>query len=120
MSNIVAFLQARLDEEEVDHCSAKWSESKLHRSGCDTNTDSYPASCDCDGPTLILALSASIRAIIERHRPAWAADWPCCAVCHDGNWSNLDGASFPCDTVRLLAQVHAGHPDFDDAWRLDA
>lgn len=62
----------------------------------------------------LLADIAAKRAIIELHTEDWTdtgdvnLDSEICEYCRE---------SWPCETLRLLASVHSGHPDYREAWK---
>ena len=72
----------------------------------------------------VLAECAAKRAIIEEHSPV---DYSgigmkspnACNLCgvektmSDWEW---DENSYPCNTLRALAAIYAGHPDYQEAW----
>lgn len=107
---IVEFLLARLDEWESDADSTHGS--------CSSEIG---LACDCGLPNLIRADVAAKRRIIELHRPiedkSWLSgepnNWLWCTSCGSTDDRPI---AYPCDTLRLLAQPYADHPDFDPAW----
>jgi hypothetical protein len=97
VSDLTAFLQARLHEELND-----W--------GC-PDVGEY-ADCDTRSNRLVWYAEAA-GYIVASHKPEpWTGrlddglECQCCA----GGW--------PCRTVKSLAQVYQAHPDFDPRWRL--
>lgn len=66
-------------------------------------------------PARARAEYAAKRAIVEFHvRQDWLPEGrdECsvcgCADCHSVAW--------PCETLRILAAIHADHPDYDASW----
>ncbi len=113
MSDLVAFLRARLDEDEV---SARLQDE--HQSGL---THPFDPRNPCD-PTRVTADVAAKRAVIDLHPHYWYTDeepgfgmWlPECGCHRDG----LTGGHGWCPTLLALAQPFAAHSDFDPAWRI--
>lgn len=86
-------------------------------------------------PARVLADCAAKRAIVELHRPyekrtGWrdgrdVYEWLCrsCGGATPdtdpgGNlWLERWNEEAPCDTLRVLAQPFADHPDYDESWR---
>jgi hypothetical protein len=139
VSGLGAFLRARLREDELGALAASPGPWKFH--GVDSVSGGmfydttrtigsvfYESLSDHDGtivrhlleheadrngehiarhdPARALAEIAAKRAILATHDPVD----PCDA--HD-----VSLQSIPCDTVRHLAVVYAGHPDYDETWR---
>jgi hypothetical protein len=136
MSDLVAFLRARLDEDEAyalgafgDHNNAgrRWSEiwSGALQIGeyedlLITNDAPVSRFMARNDPGRVLAEVEAKRRIIEEHLPMQihleAVDkTPRCNQCGD---SRGRFRTYPCPTLRLLAQPYADHPDFDPDWRL--
>jgi hypothetical protein len=115
VDDLIAFLRARLDEDQADNQGDGWAESQLHRGGCETNSYSAGA-CDCDGPESVLADVAAKRQIIELHAGMHE--------CPSGDGYETSGFAYFgvgeelwCTTLRLLALPHAGHPDYREEWK---
>jgi uncharacterized protein DUF6221 len=124
MDDLVAFLNARLDEIEF----AGW-----HAYNCQMFKPLPPGlspmfgtqmSCNCAGPEWMIADVASKRFILSAHTHQKATrTWPQaperdfgCADCHQ----NDDGEVWAygwCHTVRGLALPFAKHPDYRSEWR---
>lgn len=88
-------------------------------------------------PARVLAECAAKRAIVSEHRQVMFTEasllgidnLPACKKCHtiapapdgwpaDEDWTQERiNDSYPCRTLRLLAQPYADHSDFDPAWR---
>jgi hypothetical protein len=89
----------------------------------DTNAaDDYIAHFN---PAYVLAGISATRAIVALHQPEeveyldgdgqdrMSTD---CTTCDTGGCAN----TWPCDTLKLLAAPYDQHPDYDEAWRIDA
>lgn len=129
MSDLAAFLLARLDEREehMEHLRASEARTGVQwvvetRTPVNESTETVRKVRLLD-PAHELADIAAKRAIIAEH-PNQNADWPeddeyslapICGRCEDRRWH--DAAPWPCPTLKALAQPYAGHPDFDPAWR---
>ncbi len=65
--------------------------------------------------TRVLAECEAKRRIVELHadggRNAWIGD-------RFVNWCTADKATWPCQTLRLLALPYTDHPGFDPVWRI--
>ena len=69
----------------------------------------------------MLAEVTAKRAILAEHSPHEVQEGPekgtqACGAETDWNDSYLMVAAWPCPTVRHLAAVYAGHPDYDPEW----
>jgi hypothetical protein len=64
-------------------------------------------------PARVLAECAAKRRIVDEHAGGGGS---ICSVCADGMW-NLERASLPCDTLRILALPYAACDGYDPAWR---
>lgn len=108
-ADLVAFLRARLDEDErgADDVHDTYRCASV---GSDPST---PFRCDCPWPARVLAEVAAKRAILELHE----GSHECSVYDHRGAVDNcawvIDGG---CSTVRLLMQPYAGHPHFHPSW----
>lgn len=111
MSDIVAFLEARIEEDQINATMRT-----VHAEGCDWLPDEsgYTYPCDCGVPERLLAECASRRAIIELHPRAGDG---CCSTCVT-DWGQQETEQFPCPTLRAVAAPYASHEDFDPDWRL--
>lgn len=77
------------------------------------------------GPGRVLAECAAKRAQVKMHAP-WLDDSVSdCQECGHGSVNReddggdyFDPVEWPCPTIRHLAAVYAGHPDYDESWRL--
>jgi len=119
------FLLARIAEDERD---ADW----IHHEDCEHLPPAPTFPCDCGYPARVLAECAAKRRIVELHeqavwhQPAGAFIYSLgrrlveegqhlggCTICAGDN----SEAAYPCPTLRALASVYAGHPDYREEWR---
>ncbi|MGZ4574770.1 MAG: DUF6221 family protein [Mycobacteriaceae bacterium] len=64
-------------------------------------------------PEKVLAECEAKRQIVEGHAEN---DDPC--AIKDGDWPDAWGDEpWPCRTIRNLASIYAGHPDYREEWR---
>lgn len=108
MSDLVAFLRARLDEDEAAAKDVRYV---------------WPTAFDVTlNPARVLREAEAKRAILDEHSPAYPVTFPepsgqpACGVCHTGGW-DWDPERWPCPTVRALAAVYSGHPDYRAEWK---
>ena len=99
MSDIAAFIRARLDEKEG-------SVNRLGPRGLWLGS--------VDKPRVLRDIAAK-RAIVELH------DGPheCSAYDHNGDIDNctwIDDGRI-CSTLRLIAAIDSDHPDYDETWK---
>ena len=126
MNDLVAFLRARLDEDEQaardaprELDSGEWPfwrdvDDESDADATDAYRDRFP-------PARVLREVKAKRQIVELHPHAY---WPSkkgkphlyCQTCdvEDGVIGGDDGF---CLTLRLLALPYADHPDYDESWR---
>ncbi|MFE9337788.1 DUF6221 family protein [Streptomyces sp. NPDC007063] len=119
MSDLVAFLRARLDEDET---MARKAASRQPRSAAWTHEPDGKVRAG-DGTPVAKHAWADEGAHITRHDPArvlaevdarrrilrWHLDEECCSVCLD----DVEG----CPLFRALALPYADHPDYREEWR---
>ncbi|MFI1472060.1 DUF6221 family protein [Streptomyces wuyuanensis] len=129
MSELVAFLRARLDEDE--QAARKLLDEK--RPGraerwefCDDGAIrdtgprrslrvkfTWPPEADHivrHDPARVLADVEAKRELLRLHTlNGWV-----CSTCDNGE---VPGDGYPCPTLRLLALPYASHADYDEAWR---
>lgn len=69
-------------------------------------------------PARVLAEVEAKRQILEAHEP-WTAENGdvICGRCGREHIDGRPGGHYPCQTLRLLALPHAGHPDYPQEWR---
>jgi hypothetical protein len=126
--NIVAFLTARLDEDEriamaaVGRAAEWWTTGPGYPEAPEVNVVNdrddviafetsglYAEHIARHDPARVLADVAAKRAIVARHSTGTgslrALGWYC-EVCNDG-----------CAELPALAAVYADHPDYDESWR---
>jgi len=136
-ADLVAFMNARLDEEEshLDIVVEAEVESVRHDGMPDTtvqevknywlslgNESEWPRHlADIAAKRAILALHAHY---VEQKRESakysdtWQPDEGC-QTCHwDNDCNCIENSGYPCDTVKLLASVYADHEDYQPEWRL--
>ena len=125
------FLLARIAEDEANDLLY------AHTSACASNRfpdpNSWdPGECNCGSDARRYAESAAKRRIVELHeqavwhQPAGAFIYSLgrrlveegqhlggCTICAGDN----SEAAYPCPTLRALASVYAGHPDYREEWR---
>jgi len=134
MSDLAAFLLARIDDDETAAKEAGanvWTE----QSSCVLDTGEWPDGVHALGdsrvtrfiaehdPARVLAECDTKRRIIDLHAslpqpPMLRAVGNVCAECsssfEDGH---VEGVAWPCDTLRLLALPYADHPDYREEWK---
>lgn len=132
MSDLVAFLRARLDEDEAEARAAegRWiaadgtrieaeGDGTLARmavpSGMYAQRRAAAAHIVRWDPARVLAEVAAKRAILDEH----AADPDALGLCQMCGCGDHYRVKVPCPTLRIIAQPYAGHPEFDPAWRFD-
>ena len=108
MSDLVAFVTARLDEDEavlngLDETARYGIESV---SNTDVSALLDRARADIDAKRRILDLHDIRREVDEFEGRATVITW--CATCNQPGY---------CPTLRLLALPYAGHPDYREEWR---
>lgn len=116
MSDLVAFLRARLDEDEqtehLDRISAEDRAALL----ADFDVGESPEYALMEvGFGRWMAEVQAKRAILDLHAPLEDAGWVTCAECFDPHGTQCP--EYPCETVRHLMSVYADHPDYDESWR---
>jgi hypothetical protein len=136
VSDLVAFLLARYDEDEqrvlsgypFDTCEAheddyEWDSDALmaswHTARCGHRRGEsfFGEDCSCGVPQRVLADCESKRRIVALHSPPLGAGpTPWCRECsHDGDVESV-WVDVPCPTLRLLALPYASHPDYRPEW----
>jgi len=131
MSDMIAFLRARLDEDEAAARAVAGHELfdgtgivVMHTHASGTRSVTLPShvarfAARWD-PARVLAEVAAKRAIIELHAPIPEDDLRLragsCTSCGDQGCCGHD-EEYPCATLKAIAQPYADHPDFDPAWR---
>jgi Family of unknown function (DUF6221) len=121
VSDLVAFLRARLDETErnAQDALALWPETHFT---IDPGSLVLIAFHRTHDPARVLREVQAKRAIFDLHSPSYPNTYPepsgqpTCGVCHAGGW-DWDPERWPCPTVRALAAVYRDHPDYDEAWK---
>ena len=118
--DLVAFLRARLREDEATARAVLWDGSgnslswglaasaTVEVGNDEFNTDDRTVANHIvnNDPARVLAEIAAKRRIFELHRPD-SPDRPECVTC---------GPRWPCRTVEALAAPYADHPDYREEW----
>jgi hypothetical protein len=101
MTDLMAFLKARLDADQAEA-------DRIHDIFCDIHRGfaGERGDCDCGEPARVLAEVAALRRIVELHDTIPEEEY--CAWCDERK---------PCQTLRLLATIWADHPDYREEWR---
>ena len=134
MDDLVAFLRARLDEDEAAaKAAAKTTAAQWRPDGHwvlyehpDDSTQAVALNEDFDrepiahiarhDPARVLAEVAAKRAILARHHPQdHALHGRLCAWCSSTSVSLYQ--KWPCPDARDLAAVYASHPDYRPEWK---
>lgn len=122
VGDLVAFLNARLDEDEqVAHWIADRDEwGGIHVEG-PTEVASHINRHD---PARVLAEVEAKRAILNEHPPndvpyAWVKCSRCVETMSGRYQEDWEPQKYPCQTLRILASVYADHPDYDLSWKPD-
>jgi Family of unknown function (DUF6221) len=116
---LVAFLRARLDEDEAAARAAVHFDYGVKNWADDGDpVDVHIARHD---PARVLREVMAARAILDLHSPSYPVTYPepsgqpTCGVCHAGGW-DWEPEKWPCPTVRALVAVYSDHPDYDQGW----
>lgn len=108
------FLRARVaDDEAIARIHLAMSEPGIDEAPglCRVSSDHYEAPALEIDAERVLAECAAKRRVIEEHAPRRSgASW-ICGCCGEEREA-------PCDTMRALAAIYAGHPHFREEWRL--
>lgn len=125
MDDLVAFLRARLDEDErvarealSDTGGPVWSDGGQYGESVNVDETGGPVAVGAwtgylgDGPRYHIARHDPARVLAEvaAHR-AWV-DWI------DGELADDAAQQMPWDLACALAAVYASHPDYREEWRL--
>ncbi|WP_432091049.1 DUF6221 family protein [Streptomyces sp. NRRL F-5630] len=122
-AGLIAFLRARLDEDEAAARAAKpgpWSADGgavygIHPTDGVVDYSESAAHIARHDPARVLAEVEVKRALLELHHevedPQEMQDF--CAAC------DVTGTypEYPCRTLRLLALPYSSHPGYDESWR---
>lgn len=117
-SDLVAFLKARLDEDEA--AAKETAASSGLMPVIFTEHSEVPRKL---GERMLAEVTAK-RAILELHTAGYPVTYPkpsgqpTCGVCHAGGF-DWEPENWPCATVRAIAAVYSGHADYDPAWAPD-
>lgn len=120
MDDLIQFLRDRLDQHERTIADLR------ARTGEDQGLD---GPWKPEGEDYVLLDIKSKRTIVELHGPAnpdaeptdgypgWPdKPWFYCKTCGSGEPFEYP-TDWPCETLKLLAQPWAGHPEFRESWR---
>lgn len=130
MDALIAFLTARLDEEQIAATmfagDPDWSPETLAVLWGSRANDPLIRHAAYYDPARVLRELKAKRAIIAEHMMAmplrYAFDSPRCDVClsdrgrYPEDWH---ADLWPCRTLRILAETWADHPDFKRDWAFD-
>lgn len=124
MDDLIAFLRARLDEDQA--AIRTWAAACWHLEACE-DTGGYLERFDEER---MLAEVGAKRKLLDEHQPVAVTYWhvPMCATCIDPAADPIDdplgsggpwtpNAEYPCRTVRLLAAPYADHDGYREEWR---
>ena len=130
VSDLVAFLAARLDEDEA--AAREFHEVRTCGSVCTGwDYDFNPDRCDCGHPARLFREAEAKRAILMRHSIAVSSEERALVEAGDGHlkWEDIlavdcavcgwvsDTPGSGCPDLRALAAVWSDHPDYDPAWK---
>ena len=109
MDNLVAFLTARLDEDEAAALKDTNAPAEALRF-VDADEWSQPLIWLANADRVLREVEAK-RAILADH--ATDPEVGCITSCKT---CDAEFSLYPCRTVRLLALPYADHPDYDQSW----
>jgi hypothetical protein len=122
MTDLAAFLAARLDEDEAVAKAAQEvasSDTELAQQAGPCVSDPGYAHIARHGPSRVLREVAAKRAILAEHRPErWGQSLIWCSRCYipvpdaredEDQYEHVD---WPCPTVRALIAVYSDHSDY--------
>ena len=121
MSDLVAFFSARLDEDEAAAKAADGPPGSAEQltvlvgSPDDVWAKVANEHIRLHDPKRALREVDAKRKILALHGASIGGTW--CVTCDPGSEVSGDaGAWYPCLTLRTLAAVWSGHPDYDPDW----
>jgi len=126
MTDLVAFLRARLDEDEATARAASpglgWARGFIQGADEDIDIAADEAHIVRHHPARVLREVEAKRAILELHKgepsihavPPGSGPLYCMSDGVDDGWYNVE---WPCATVRAVAAVYRDHPDYDEVWK---
>lgn len=121
MTDLVAFLRARLDDDEQAASFFHWATADQSDVQPTWDIEHHPVDVALMlSPARVLAEVDAKRRILDEH-PIYrnSANDPVCGTCgQDDQTGDLIG-DWPCPTVQLLAMPYADHPDYREEWRPD-
>jgi hypothetical protein len=106
---ITEFLEARIDEDE-ERATSGW----VRLGDTRWETDNYGRNFLT--PSAVLAECAAKRALSSLHSLTTYRTQKVCDSC--GDWWDGSPIDYPCDTIKIIAAVYAGHPDYQSDWAL--
>ncbi len=110
MSDLAAFLRARLREDEA--AARGGFPAEPHSISCGYDQIEFSQPCDCGIPARVLADVAARREVLllasDRADGDEDSPWG------EGSYSVASHMGF---VLRHVAAVYADHPDYDPAWR---
>jgi len=123
VSDLAAFLAARLDEDDRI-AKGLMGATRFMGGEPDFTGQGGPAASafwQHFASYRMVTEVAAKRAILARHQPRPLGQWQvcgaCCTVeCFEFSADELSSAPWPCADVRHLAAVYSCHPDYDPAW----
>lgn len=98
--DLIAFLDARLDEDETAAYAA------------DLNPDSATPVAGYD-PARVLRETSAKRRILAEHPSVLGPGW--CSTCDVP--ADVKGSIHGCTTLRLLAATYSTHPNYREEWK---
>ncbi len=146
MPDLVAFIRARLDEdqaaakvadgpswfldrtEDSDKRSIRYTGPSTLNPGDMADYYITDRVHECDAvhiarhdPARILRQVEALRAILNRHEPRPLGRWQVCTACCTAERFEFSGyelshVAWPCPDVGVLASIWRDHPDYDEAW----
>ena len=125
VSDIVAFLRARLDEDEAaaraiaeQVAASPDSSAEIGLAHPDLAIGDCPSYLGDYDPARVRAdVEAKRRIVAEHVCPCPDPDCGDCSACSGRH--HADPTPAPCTTLRMLALPFADHPDYDEAWKVE-
>jgi Family of unknown function (DUF6221) len=109
MTGLVAFLSARLDEDEAAAKAAwgiEWNWQDLARPFREPSSVAHTVHIARHDPGRVLREVEAKRALLRGHEGVHRCDWG----------EHRGGEFGPCSRVRILAAIYRDHPDYDEDW----
>lgn len=138
--SLVAFLAARLDEDEAgaqgcmncglpvrrETTKTGWTHGDRGAVGGGWQGVRCPGkvtgALPWPDPARVLREVEAKRAILGEHQPGYSTTYPkpsgqpTCSVCNEGSW-DVECIPWPCPTVRHLSAIYSGHPGYRQEWK---